>query len=1015
MKKTVCLLWLLGISLNCLGKEYFQQHVATTLTVRLDDRLHFLHGFERIVYTNKAPDTLHYLYFHLWPNAYSSDRTTFSEQQVAQGKTDFYFSHAEDRGYMDSLTFEVNGSPVTAISAPGLPDIARIDLPNALAPNASLEITTPFRVKIPKVFSRLGHSKQAYYISQWFPKPAVYDHKGWHPLPYSDQGEFYSEIGSYDVQITLPKNYVVLATGNCLDESENRFLDSLSAVNYKFLEDPKSFSKRWRDSVNRFPQSATEFKTLHFREDNIHDFAWFADKRYIVRKDTVTLPASPESAAHKVTIYTASLPADAYYWKGATDAVKKTISYLSKKVGRYPYNTVKAVEGDMKAGGGMEYPTITVIDRMASRASLHQVLAHEVGHNWFYGILASNERDDAWMDEGINSFYERKITTQLKEETEFSEQLNNALVDVLCLNAGATHTDQALTLSSHEYTKDNYGLDVYYKTAMMLQWLEGYMGKDSFNSAMQDYFDTWKFRHPYPEDFAQVLKQHTTRPLNWFFEGVLRSNNGVDFGLKSARTKGNLSFITVKNNSEFAAPIRIDAYKNGVKTDSIWSLPFQGKTTLTIPENGADFWRIGSEIPDYYGFNNKLRTSGLFRNVSFKIKPGIGLSKKADGGLYLLPAFGYNLYDGMMAGALLHNLSLPQTRLRYALAPLYSFRAKELVGAGSVGYWFYPSSLFQEIIPQLDFKSFHFDSTSRFINSTLRARYIKLAPSVCFVFKNASLLSPISRSLLFKYFAIWENGFDFRLDVQDSLYKPNLRSYEESNYGLVRYKFRNDRTFNPYSYTLEAQLGNTFSKLSAEGQIRIDYNKKNKALQLRAYAGKFISIVNDDIANSRYWLSASYSASNDYLYEGTWIGRSARDGFAARQIAVQEGGNKISTPYYGFPLGRNDDWLLGINLKSDLPFGNLPLRLYLDLSTYSDAKNINPSGDRWLYSGGLEIHALKDVLLFHIPLIMSRDYQDYFDSIFPDKKLANSISFSIQLQNINWLRTTTSGIKYFMN
>src|SRR5690606_2755521 len=126
-----------------------------------------------------------------------------------------------------------------------------------------------FRVKLPKVFSRLGHTKQAYFISQWFPKPAVYDKKGWHPMPYLDLGEFYSEFGSYDVKITLPQNYIVMATGNLMTKSEQQWLDSLAKVN---IYDTSFADIKLSDA---FPESSTALKTIHFHEDNVHDFAWF--------------------------------------------------------------------------------------------------------------------------------------------------------------------------------------------------------------------------------------------------------------------------------------------------------------------------------------------------------------------------------------------------------------------------------------------------------------------------------------------------------------------------------------------------------------------------------------------------------------------------------------------------------------------------------------------------------------------------------------------------------------------
>jgi hypothetical protein len=641
MKRIFLAIFLLS-TFSVSGQAYFQQRVDTKIEVRLDDKRHFLHGFESFRYTNNSPDTLRYIYLHLWPNAYSSDRTRFSEQQVINRSTAFYFSKSSERGYIDSLDFRVDGLTATPFSAPGYPDIARIDLPSPLPPGGTITVETPFRVKIPKVFSRMGHTGQAYYISQWFPKPAVYDRKGWHPLPYSDQGEFFAEIGSYDVQITLPKNYVVMATGNCTDPAENDWLDSLSKLPLPGGERPKSHIKAWREKVNVFPSSAAEYKTLHFHEDNVHDFAWFADKRFIVRKDTVSVPAGTDAPEHIVTIYTGFLPSEKTYWSKGTEYIRKTILAYSNEIGPYPYNTVKAVEGDLKAGGGMEYPTVTIIDRLATMTSVMETLVHEIGHNWFYGILASDERDNAWMDEGFNTFYERKVERDIRLPIGKKERYINRLEDVLYYNAAATRSDQSLLNTASLYSKANYGLDVYYKAALLLGWLESYMGPDTFKMAMRRYYDLWHFKHPYPEDVRQAFQQQAGRPIDWFFDGALKTDKGIDFSIRKARVTDNAVALHVKNRSDFAAPVVINAFDRDSLSERTWSLPFAGDTVLALQNTQARVWRIGYEVPDYYGLNNQYHRSGILHNKSLKVGFGLDLGRKEAAEMYVLPAFGYN-------------------------------------------------------------------------------------------------------------------------------------------------------------------------------------------------------------------------------------------------------------------------------------------------------------------------------------------------------------------------------------
>jgi hypothetical protein len=991
-------------STGAMAQSYFQQKVDTRIEVRLDDQRHYLHGFEEFTYTNQSPDTLHYIYLHLWPNAYLNDRTIFTEQQTVNRKSNFYYSKPHQRGFIDSLDASINGQKVSLYSNDKTPDIARVDLPEALPPGGSFTFATPFRVKIPDVFSRLGHSGQAYYISQWFPKPAVYDRQGWHAMPYTDQGEFFSEFGSYDVSITLPENYVVMATGNCLDESENAWLDSLARL--PVTAPLKGLSKHRRDSLDRFPKSALTTKTLHFHEDNVHDFAWFADKRFIVRKDTVHIAEK----ADPVTIYTACLPSAKKAWQHAPQYLKATVRQLSAEVGAYPYQTIKAVQGNIPAGGGMEYPTVAIIDRKLEDNLLIQTIVHEAGHNWFYSVLGSNERDIPWMDEGINTFYEKKVTHRLTPPVTNRKRTtdNN---DFLYYQAVANGSDQPVNLGALAYTDFNYAADVYMKTGLLMEWLEGYMGRDDFRKGMQQYFITWQFRHPAPKDLEEILQQHTNKPLDWFFRDALKTDKKIDFALRKVSNTSDSTSLVIRNRSSFAAPVRVNAYYKDTLTDSFWTTPFKGMESFKFPGNKATSWTIGNEIPDAKITNNRYSENGLFHGRAPGLGFGVGIRKEYRERALLLPALGFNAYNGFMGGLLIHNLSLPEKKFRFALAPLYGFRSQSLAGAGSLGYFIHPKGIFREIAFQADIKRFGYDKTEHNTPEILYASYLKVAPSISFIFKNPGLTSPVTRTLMVKGYAIQEDYFDFQKIDPDTIFKP-YDATRQLYYGLVRYTHQNERLYNPFSYSAEAQMGKDFAKLSLEGNARIDYNAKGKSLYLRGFAGKFISFNNEPFATNRYWLNTTYNGENDYLYDETYFGRNERSGGEYRQVSIKEGGFKIPTSFYASPLGRTDDWLASLNIKSDLPLGKLPVRLFLDVATFSNAKKINPSGDAFLYEAGAEIYVLSDVLLLHLPFILSRDYKDYLKSIYGDKQFQNSITFTLQLQKINWLRLTQGLLKY---
>ncbi|MBL0043973.1 MAG: M1 family metallopeptidase [Flavobacteriales bacterium] len=385
-----------------LSAQYFQQQVDYRINVRLDDVKHELFAIEEFDYLNNSSQTLDTIWIHFWPNANKDQSTALCEQLDRQNNFRLHFATPAQRGFIDSLDFRSNDTKLTWGFHSEHIDIGWIKLPAPLTPGARITISTPFHVKSPSAsFSRLGHAGQAYYITQWFPKPAVYDREGWHAMPYLTQGEFYSEFGSFDVSITLPANYVVAATGELQNAQEVAFMDSLAGLTFT-----GSRRHRWKQWAS-FPSSkvsSAQVKTIRFKQDRVHDFAWFADKTFIVRKGSVTLPRR----GNTVTTWTLFTPKNATVWDSAITYVNESVRLYSQWVGDYPYSACTAIDGGTAAGGGMEYPMITIINDSEDAFELDVVIAHEVGHNWFYGMLGSNERDHPWMDEGINSFYEQR-------------------------------------------------------------------------------------------------------------------------------------------------------------------------------------------------------------------------------------------------------------------------------------------------------------------------------------------------------------------------------------------------------------------------------------------------------------------------------------------------------------------------------------------------------------------------------------------------------------------------------
>lgn len=485
-------------------KPYWQQRLAYTIEVTINPADKTLEGFEKIRYYNASPDTLRYIWFHLWPNAYKTDKTAYAEQTLQGDDTRFYFSSKADRGYINRLDFKVDGITAKTEDHPQHIDITKLLLPQPLPPGGTITIATPFHVKLPRYFSRSGFEGSFVAAAQWYPKPAVYDAMGWHPMPYLEQGEFYSEIGSYDVRVSLPGNYVLAATGSLQDMAElNRLKQATRIKNIPAAKSSKLPVGKKNPPVGKkpavkknavIPPTTAASKILHYRIDSTHDFAFFANSAFLVDYDTCRLPSG--KVIDVFTYYTA---AEKTLWKEALRYAKDAVRFYSAEVGEYPYTTLSVVQGPEGVGGGMEYPTITVIEPAQSAKMLDQTIAHEVGHNWFYGILANNERDHPWLDEGLNSFYERKYAVAKWGAQSEGEEL-------LFQTLAKQHRDQPIATSSEAFTTANYGLVAYYKTGAWLKSIEAGLGTDRFRALMQDYYRKWAFKHPIPEAFAAMIR-----------------------------------------------------------------------------------------------------------------------------------------------------------------------------------------------------------------------------------------------------------------------------------------------------------------------------------------------------------------------------------------------------------------------------------------------------------------------------------------------------------------------------
>jgi len=984
MKKLYFLLLITVVQLQAIGQAYWQQEVHYTIDVSLNDNEHTLDGFLKLRYINHSPDTLTFIWFHLWPNAFKNDRTAFSEQTLQDGRTDFYFSDREKRGYINRLDFRVGNNTLKTEDHPLYIDIVKVYLPSPLMPGQETEITTPFHVKLPANFSRGGHTGHSYQITQWYPKPAVYDHAGWHPMPYLELGEFYSEFGSFDVRVTVPQGYVVAATGELQNEEEKQWLKGLanrepaignrqSATKSKkpssakkpiahkpahkpVTHKPTSHFKKQpakktihkpsvesdfaQDSMNHPStelRAAGPTKTLRYLQNNIHDFAWFADSAYTVKQDTIQL-----SSGRVVQAYSFYYPGKNTSWNKSIQDIKDAIHFRSNLIGEYPYNVVSVVEAKMGFNGGMEYPTITSISPGMSDKPLDMTIEHELGHNWFYGVLGSNERDYAWMDEGVNTYYDNRYKACKYPDT--PSWISNRMPhnpDALVVDAIAKiRKDQPVATTSADFTPLNYMAMVYLKTGVLLKHLETAVGTQRFDSCMQAYYKQWQFKHPYPQDLQHTLQQGGAdeKAVNAFFD--------------SLQQKGTVS----RFNRSKIKPAFVFSFKD-------------------------------------------------YNHVNY---------------INWMPVPGYNKYDGFMIGLALHNYTFPASKFQFFLAPLYATNSKQINGIGRVGYTWRPDGTFEKIDLSVSGARFSTLSGTDSNANKVFGGFYKVAPALRLTFKNSDALSSVEKWIEWRTYVIGEKGFNYNLKSTDGQYYPTEGKVQNRYLNQLTLNITDYRVLYPYDVQFQVQQGDGFYRATATGNYFFNYSNSG-GLQARVFAAKFGYIGEKTIAKQFNTIIyqpklTAVRGNEDYTYSNYFIGRNESEGLASQQIMVRDGGLKLRTDLFQGLQGRSDDWIASVNLNTTLPGGlfpvKLPLRIFFDAGTYADAWKKDAVTSRFLYVAGIQLTLFKNLLNVYAPILYSKEFRDNLKTVPDQNTFFKKVSFSIDLHRFNLRKVTENKIPF---
>ncbi|MBR9917907.1 M1 family metallopeptidase [bacterium] len=623
---------------------YWQQDVHYMINATINDSEESIEGVESLIYHNNSPDTLYEAYFHLYQNAFTPN--SYAHELRKSGKLETVFGEHEANGLGTVInTMKINDKEVQFEVRN---TILYVKLPEPLYPNQKAEFFIDFKTywdkqdqgNMRRRMKTFAHNGYTHFDGvHWYPRISVYDRKfGWTTDQHLGK-EFYGDFGQFDVQLTFPNHYIVEATGTLMNREEvmpASLRETIDISNYK--------TERSMITEPVKPDGST--KTWRYHAINVHDFAFTADPTYRIG----------EVEWNGIKCIALAMEEHAHNWQQSAGFVAKVIEVYSNDFGPYLYPKIIAAD----ARDGMEYPMLTLDG--GTYPGHKSLLAHEIGHNWFFGMVGNNETYRASMDEGFTQFLTAWSMKKIHEADDYNNVYDKYTVFYRYLLHASNENNAILeTHSDYFNSAERHGggySQVYYKTATMLYNLQYVLGDELFQAAMKNYFDQWKLCHPYWEDFRSSIIRYTKVDLNWFFDQWLNTNKQIDYKVKSVKSKDGNHTITLERKTSMHMPLDIEVkFKDGSsemhyipntyftkKTDAVvhdawlgWDdilteYRFSITTDKKIesvhidPTNRlADIYKLDNttKCPSTFKFSNYKQTPGTFEQYHMTWQPNV--------------------------------------------------------------------------------------------------------------------------------------------------------------------------------------------------------------------------------------------------------------------------------------------------------------------------------------------------------------------------------------------------------
>lgn len=884
------------------------------MNVYLDKESKILTVNQEVIYFNESNDTLNSIIFNDWNNAYSNKNSLLGKRFSDEFIRNFHIANDEDRGKTTILKAS-NENDVNLVTSRLINniDLLQVDLENKLLPNQKIKIYLNYNIKIPNdKFTDYGFNENGKItLKDWFLVPARFENNLFVKNSNANIDDISNAICDYEIELNIPENTTFATDLNIIENSKTNFLISGKNRN--------TFS-------------------LYF--DKLQSFVSFKNSNIEVVTD---LKNDKIENIQKAII------------------IDKIVNFTNKNIGQYPFEKITISQVDYGRNPFYGLNQLPNFMNPFPNDFLYELkFLKTYLNNYLSNTLRLNPRKDNWIYDGIQVYFMIKYMDEYYPKAKMMGNIAkykilksfnlinldfNEQYSYFYMLMARKNLDQPVGDSKDSFIKFNEKIAGKYRAGLGLKYLDAYLQDNKVSKSIQEFVNLNHKKLTNSLDFGQILKSNSHIKIDWFFDKIINSRDLIDFKITDySKTNDSVTF-TVKNKSQTNVPITVYGIKNKQIVFKHWLENIKTDSTFTFKKEGAEKLVLNyeNEVPEFNNRNNWKKIEGFFPNnrpLKFVFMKDLEETKYNQ--VLYVPAFNYNLYDGLTLGMRFHNGAILNKPFNYDLQPLYASETKSLVGSFSftINNQIRDSKLY-------NIRYGFYGSTSHFAPN---ASYFKINPVVSLYFRKKDFRSNKFSALVFRNIIVNREKTDFISATTSTLDNQDYSVFD------VRYLNSKNELTKKISFSNNIQLSDKFGKLTGS----IEYRKlfdNNQQLNLRFYAGTFLYRK-----TTTDFFSFALDRPTDYLFDYDYIGRSEQTGFFSQQLIIAEAGfkTKVANSFA-------NQWITSLNASVNI--WNW-VEIYGDIALFKN-KNTNP---KVLFDSGLRLNLVPDYFELYLPVYSSNGW-----------------------------------------